>query len=126
MLGRSATPLLSALRRVTGVDLLTDVGTFFQLLGGMTRDFHDRATQVEVLLRANTTAFVLVTSAEREPIDEAIWFHRKLEHGGLPFAGVIVNRVHHDLLNGSEPDDLRPALRQSLGANLAARALATE
>jgi anion-transporting ArsA/GET3 family ATPase len=121
VLGRSATPLWSALRRVIGVDLLTDVGTFFQLLGGMTRDFNQRATQVELLLRAKTTAFVLVTSAEREPIDEAIWFHRTLEHGGLPFAGVIVNRVHHDLLGGSEPDDVRPALRQSLGPDLAAR-----
>jgi anion-transporting ArsA/GET3 family ATPase len=121
VLGRSATPLWSALRRVIGVDLLTDVGTFFQLLGGMTRDFNQRATQVELLLRAETTAFVLVTSAEREPIDEAIWFHRTLEHGGLPFAGVIVNRVHHDLLNGREPDDVRPALRQSLGSDLAAR-----
>jgi anion-transporting ArsA/GET3 family ATPase len=121
VLGRGATPLLTALRRVLGVDLLSDVGRFFQLLGGMTRDFNERATQVEMLLRADTTAFVLVTSAEREPIDEAIWFHRTLEQGGLPFAGVIVNRVHHDLLNGSEPDDVRPALRRSLGADLAAR-----
>jgi anion-transporting ArsA/GET3 family ATPase len=121
VLGRSATPLWSALRRVIGVDLLTDVGTFFQLLGGMTRDFNARAQQVELLLRAESTAFVLVTSAEREPIDEAIWFHRTLEHGGMPFAGVIVNRVHHDLLSGSEHDDVRPALRQSLGADLAAR-----
>jgi hypothetical protein len=39
----------------------------------------------------------------------------------MPFAGVIVNRVHHDLLSGSEHDDVRPALRQSLGADLAAR-----
>jgi anion-transporting ArsA/GET3 family ATPase len=121
VLGRGATPLLAALRRVTGVDLLTDVGTFFQLLGGMTRDFSYRATQVELLLRANSTAFVLVTSAEREPIDEAIWFHRTLEHGGLPFAGVIVNRVHHDLLNGGEPNDLRPALSRSLDGDLVAR-----
>ena len=121
MLGRGATPLLGGMRRVLGVDLLSDVGTFFQLLGGMTRDFNDRAAQVEELLRANSTAFLLVTSAEREPIEEAIWFHRTLEQGGLPFAGVIVNRVHHDLLNGSEPDDVRPALRRTLGADLAAR-----
>ena len=121
LLGRGATPILGALRRVMGVDLLSDLGTFFQLLGGMTRDFNDRAEQVEALLRASTTAFVLVTSAEREPIEEAIWFHRTLEQGGLPFAGVIVNRVHHDLLNGSEPDDVRPALRRALGADLAAR-----
>jgi anion-transporting ArsA/GET3 family ATPase len=121
VLGRSATPLLAGLRRVTGVDLLTDVGAFFGLLGDMTGDFTLRARQVEELLRAPTTAFVLVTSAEREPIEEAIWFHRTLEEGGMPFAGVIVNRVHHDLLNGSEPEDVRPALRRTLGPELAAR-----
>jgi anion-transporting ArsA/GET3 family ATPase len=121
VLGRSASPFLAALRRVTGVDLLTDLGTFFALLGDMTRDLNRRATEVEDLLRADTTAFLLVTSAEREPIDEAIWFHRTLEHGGLPFAGVIVNRVHHDLLHGGEPADVRPALRRMLGADLAAR-----
>jgi len=121
VLGRGATPVLAALRRVTGVDLLTDVGTFFGLLGDMTGDFSLRAEQVEELLRADTTAFMLVTSAEREPIEEAIWFHRTLEHGGLPFAGVVVNRVHHDLLDGSEPEDVRPALRRTLGADLAAR-----
>jgi anion-transporting ArsA/GET3 family ATPase len=121
LLGRSATPLLAGLRRVTGVDLLTDLGTFFQLLGDMTGDFSLRAAEVERMLRARTTAFVLVTSAEREPIDEAIWLHRTLEHGGLPFAGVVVNRVHHDLLAGSEPDDVTPSLRRSLGSDLAAR-----
>jgi len=121
VLGRSASPFLAGLRRVTGVDLLTDLATFFQLLGDMTRDLNRRATEVEALLRADTTAFLLVTSAEREPIEEAIWFHRTLEHGGLPFAGVIVNRVHHDLLNGTDPQDLRPALRRLLGAELAAR-----
>ena len=121
VLGRSATPILGALRRVIGVDLLADVGSFFQLLGDMTRDFSHRASQVELLLRAPTTAFVLITSAEREPIDEAIWFHRTLERGGLPFAGVVVNRVHHDLLNGGAPEDVRPALARTLGADLATR-----
>ncbi|HLY50883.1 MAG TPA: ArsA family ATPase [Solirubrobacteraceae bacterium] len=121
VLGRSATPLLAAMRRVTGVDLLTDLATFFGLLGDMTKDFNLRAQQVEDLLRADTTAFVLVTSAEREPIEEAIWLHRTLEQGGLPFAGVIVNRVHHDLLAGSEAEDVRPALRRLLGSDLAAR-----
>ena len=96
VLGRGATPLLAALRRVTGIDLLSDLSTFFQLLGDMTNDFSLRAARVEQMLRAETTAFVLVTSAQREPIDEAIWFRRTLEKSGLPFSGVIVNRVHHD------------------------------
>ena len=63
VLGKGASPLLSALRRVTGIDLLSDLSTFFGLLGDMTNDFSLRATQVEKMLRADTTAFMLVTSA---------------------------------------------------------------
>jgi anion-transporting ArsA/GET3 family ATPase len=124
ILGRGAAPLLGALRRVTGVDLVTDLGAFFQLLGDMTGDFSRRAEQVERLLRAPSTAFLLVTSAEREPIEEAIWFHRTLEHGGLPFAGVVVNRVHHDLFAGREPEDVLPTLRRILSPELAAKVAA--
>ncbi|HUZ29683.1 MAG TPA: ArsA family ATPase [Solirubrobacteraceae bacterium] len=121
VLGRGATPVLGALRRVIGVDLLTDVGAFFGLLADMTGDFKVRAARVDKLLAAPTTAFVLVTSAEREPIDEAIWFHRRLAQVDLPFAGVVVNRVHHDLLSGSEPHDVRRALARTLSGDLAAR-----
>ncbi len=120
VLGRGVAPLLAALRRVTGVDLLSDLSTFFGLLGGMTEDFSRRAAQVEQMLKDPSTAFVLITSAQREPIDEAIWFRRTLERGGLPFAGVIVNRVHHDMLGDSEPDHLDAALREAIGPELAA------
>jgi anion-transporting ArsA/GET3 family ATPase len=119
VLSRGATPLLSMLRRVTGVDLLSDLSTFFQLLGDMTNDFDLRARQVERMLTARTTAFLLVTSAEREPIDEAIWFRRTLTEGGMPFAGVVINRVHHDLLGDREPDDASEALSGALRPELA-------
>ena len=52
VLGRGASPFLAALRRVTGVDLIGDLWTFFQLLGGMTEDFSARAKQVEQMLHA--------------------------------------------------------------------------
>jgi anion-transporting ArsA/GET3 family ATPase len=121
VLGRGAAPFLGALRRVTGVDLLTDLSTFFGLLGDMTNDFSERARAVEQMMRAPTTAFVLVTSAQRSAIDEAIWFRRTLHDSGLPFAGVIVNRVHHDLLGDAEPEDLRAALGDQLPDGLADR-----
>ncbi len=124
VLGRGAMPLLAALRRVTGVDLVTDLSTFFQLLGDTTADFSLRAAQVEKLLRADTTAFVLVTSAQQEPIDEAIWFRRTLEDGGLPFAGVVVNRVHHDLLGDDDPEEVDAALDVVLPRPLARRVAA--
>ncbi|MGA2925388.1 MAG: ArsA-related P-loop ATPase [Solirubrobacteraceae bacterium] len=121
VLGRGATPLLSALGRVTGVDLLADLSTFFALLGNMTNDFSERAAQVQRMLTAPSTAFLLVTSAQPESIDEAIWFRRTLDESGLPFAGVIINRVHHDMLGAHEPDDVPAALAGELGAELAAR-----
>lgn len=121
LFGRGAAPLLAGLRRVTGVDLVGDLSTFFTLLGDMTEDFSRRATQVEQMLRAPTTAFVLVTSAQQAAIEEAIWFRRTLIDSGLPFAGVIVNRVHHDILGDSEPQDLLAALQGELPADLAER-----
>ena len=78
VLGRGASPLLAALRRVTGVDLLSDLSTFFGLLGDMTEEFSARAGQVERMLRAPTTTFLLVTAAHAPAIDEAIWFRRTL------------------------------------------------
>jgi anion-transporting ArsA/GET3 family ATPase len=124
LFGRGAAPLFAGLRRVTGLDLIADLSTFFGLLGDMTDDFSARARQVEEMLRSPTTAFLLVTSAQQAAIDEAIWFRRTLAESGLPFAGVIVNRVHHDILGDTEPEHLLPALGKGLGPDLAARVAA--
>ncbi|HEX3833498.1 MAG TPA: ArsA-related P-loop ATPase [Solirubrobacteraceae bacterium] len=124
VLGRGAAPLLSALRKVTGVDLISDLTTFFGLLGDMTQDFSERAAAVEQMLKAPTSAFLLVTSASAPAIDEAIWFRRTLQDGGLPFAGVIVNRYHHDVIGDAAPAALTEMLRQQLPAGLAARVAA--
>ncbi len=112
-------PLLPALRRVTGVEMITDLSLFFQLLGDMTEDFGVRATEVQRLLRAPDTAFVLVTSAQSEPIDEAIWLRHTLHETGLPFAGVIVNRFHHDLAGGGHREEAAAPLSQLLAGELA-------
>jgi anion-transporting ArsA/GET3 family ATPase len=125
VLGRGASPLLGALRRVTGLDLLGDLSTFFGLLGDMTEDFSRRAAAVEEMLRAPGTAFLLVTSAATPAIDEAIWFRRTLQEGGLPFAGAIVNRVHHDHLGDAGPADIAAELARELPEGLAARVAET-
>jgi len=121
VLGRGASPLLGALRRVTGVDLLSDLSTFFGLLGDMTDDFSARAGQVQRMLCASTTTFLLVTAALAPAIDEAIWFRRTLQAGGMPFGGVIVNRFHHDVLGDADPGDLAVKLAGRLSPGLAER-----
>jgi anion-transporting ArsA/GET3 family ATPase len=117
LLGAGVAPLIAGLKRVTGVDLVSDITTFFSLLGPMTETFSGRAKSVEALLRSDQTAFLLVASAQRESIDEAIWFRSTLEHGGLPFSGVVVNRFHHDLAGGAEDGALEPSLTGVLEGN---------
>jgi anion-transporting ArsA/GET3 family ATPase len=119
MVGRGAAPFLAALRRITGVDLLADLSTFFGLLGDMTEGFTARAARVQEMLRASTTAFLLVTSAQADSIDEAIWLRRTVEDVGVPFGGVVVNRVHHDILDGLEASELNGALVGQVGPELA-------
>ena len=131
VLGRGASPLLGALRRVTGLDLLGDLSTFFALLGDMTEDFSTRAADVERLLHAPTTEFLLVTAASGPAIEETIWFRRTLDQTGLQFGGAIVNRVHPDRLAGraqtgetaqaGETARAGDALAQLLPADLASR-----
>jgi anion-transporting ArsA/GET3 family ATPase len=124
LLGVGAVPLLGGLRRITGVDLVADLTTFFGLLGDMTGDFSRRAREVEGLLRSPQTAFLLVTSAESEPIDEAIWLRRALDGSELHLAGVVVNRFHHDLDPGAEGEGVVSLLAERLGESLAERVAA--
>jgi anion-transporting ArsA/GET3 family ATPase len=119
MLGRSGGALFSILKRVTGIDLLQDLSEFFQSFGDMAIGFRERAQRVNELLGHRHTTFVLVTAPEREPIEEAIYFWRRLTEARLPFGGVVVNKVHHDYLRWAEDSD-------GLGSKSALEQLAAE
>ncbi len=120
LLGRGTGVMLSVLKRVTGVDLLTDLTSFFTLLGGLVDGFKERAAQVDALLADPSTAFLVVASPEREPIDEAIYLDAKLaEAGGRRLAGAIVNRVHPDQLGEEDPAALAALLGEQAGLSSA-------
>ena len=65
------------LKRLTGVDLLDDLSVFFRALGGLVDGFKERAAGVKALLADPATTFIVVTSPEREPVEEAIFFARQ-------------------------------------------------
>jgi anion-transporting ArsA/GET3 family ATPase len=121
VMGRGTGMVFGVLKRVTGIDLLEDLAVFFRSLSGMIDGFRERAQAVNKLLADPGTVFLLVTSPEREPIDEAIFFWRKLKAARMPFGGVVVNRVHHDLLGDAEVEDVSAELVAELGDKLAAR-----
>jgi len=121
VMGRGTGMVFGVLKRVTGIDLLEDLAVFFRSLSGMIDGFKERAQAVNKLLADRGTVFLLVTSPEREPIDEAIFFWRKLKAARMPFGGVVVNRVHHDLLGDAEVNDVSDELAAELGDKLASR-----
>src|SRR4051812_9307527 len=113
ILGRGTGVMFSILQRVTGVDLLRDMSVFFRSLGGMIDGFTERAQRVGALLEDPATTFLIVTAPRHDPAEEAMFFHRKLEAAGMPFGGLVVNRVHQppsDVLPDAVAADLGPAL----------------
>ena len=94
VIGRGTGVVFSLLKRVTGVDLLHDLSVFFRSLGGMIDGFTERAERVGALLEDPATTFLIVTSPQHDPVQEAVYFHRKLREAGMPFGGMAVSYTH--------------------------------
>ena len=123
--GRGASMMFGVLKRITGVNLLEDLAEFFQAFSGMVEGFRERARRVNELLSAPESTFLVVCGPQGEPIEEAVYFHRKLVEAKMPFGGVIVNKVHFEEDFGEPGPELTEALETELGdADLAARAAA--
>jgi anion-transporting ArsA/GET3 family ATPase len=117
IIGRGTGVIFGLLQRVTGVDLLSDLSVFFRSLGGMIDGFTERARRVAALLEDPGTTFLIVTAPRHDPVEEAIYFHRKLRDAGMPFGGLVVNRLHA----AAPPADGAAALEERIGPALTAR-----
>jgi anion-transporting ArsA/GET3 family ATPase len=107
LLGRGTGVVFSIMERLTGVDMLHDLSVFFRALGGMIDGFSERARRVGLLLSDPGTTFLIVTAPRHDPVEEAIFFHRKLRDADMPFGGLVVNRLHTPPAgNGAVPSDL--------------------
>jgi anion-transporting ArsA/GET3 family ATPase len=106
ILGRGTGVVFSIMERLTGVDLLHDLSVFFRALGGMVDGFTERARRVGLLLTDPGTTFLIITAPRHDPVEEAIFFHRKLRDADMPFGGLVVNRLHRAVGNGALPDGL--------------------
>ena len=109
--GRGVSAMFGILRRIVGFDLLADISEFLQAFSGMVDGFQERAKRVNELLADPGTSFLVVCGPQGEPIDEAVYFHRKLVEAKLPIGGVIVNKVHYATeLGDAGGEDLRGSL----------------
>ena len=116
---RAAGVVFAALRRIAGVGLLDDLITFFALLSGLLEGFRTRVADVRQLLTDPATGFLVVTSAERAALEEAIFFAAELERAGMRRSAVIVNRVHPFDRDERDAATTAARLRGALGVQLA-------
>lgn len=115
LLGRGASVFTGLLKRVAGVDLLSDLIEFFTAIGGLSTGFGQRAKAVQALLAEPRTVFLLVAAPHPESLAEAAAFRRALTGRAIHYGGLIVNRMtrvdqtdHEDtvrrVLRGALPD----------------------
>ncbi len=122
VLGAGTSVVFSILKKLTGVNLLDDVAILFRAMSTLIDGFRERAAAVKALLADPATTFLIVASPQREPVAEAIFFRQKLREAGMPFGGLIVNRVAvlaED--EATDPIAIRAQLRDTLGDALAAK-----
>jgi anion-transporting ArsA/GET3 family ATPase len=122
--GRGTALVFAIFARVTGVDMLSELSRFFRSLTGVIDGFGERTRQVQALLRAPHTSFLVVTSPEPEPAQEAEFLLLRLAEKDMPVGELIVNRVHTHGLRGHSVADVAELLEPKLGARLATRVAA--
>ncbi|HYN31468.1 MAG TPA: ArsA-related P-loop ATPase, partial [Ilumatobacteraceae bacterium] len=106
VIGTATQPLLRAIGRVVGSDVLADSVAFFQAFSGMETGFRQRADEVIALIRAPETSFVVVASARHDTIAEAVWFAEQLVEQGIEVTSAIVNRAHPAFGEGTAEEAL--------------------
>ncbi len=85
---------LRTVSKVVGAEVISDAVAFFQAFEGMEEGFRDRARQVDALLHSSSAAFVLVTTARRDAVEEGLFFAAQLRDYGFEVEALVVNRLH--------------------------------
>jgi anion-transporting ArsA/GET3 family ATPase len=105
--------MTGALGKLLGGQLLKDVQTFVAAMDSMFGGFRTRADATYKLLQAPGTAFLVVAAPERDALREAAYFVERLAAEDMPFAGLVLNRVH-----GSSADQLSAERALAAAENL--------
>ena len=92
--GMAAQAFVRTVAKVVGAEVVDDAVAFFQAFEGMEEGFRDRAARVDELLGGPNTAFVLVASARRDTVVEALYFTDRLRDMGKSPQALVANRLH--------------------------------
>ncbi|MEA2684388.1 MAG: hypothetical protein QOK05_2716 [Chloroflexota bacterium] len=92
MFSLTAKPLMSIADRLLGGSTLTELSEFLMSIEGLYEGFKQRAEGVYDLLGDTTTTFMVVTTLEDVPFEEARFFVEKLKEAKMHLSGAIVNK----------------------------------
>lgn len=109
VLNIAAQPILRTIGRVIGADVLADAIDFFQAFEGIEPGFVRRAGAVQSLLKSDDCRYVVVSSARRDTVDEAVYFIGQLTQRDVAVAGLVLNRLQPAFGTGSANSALTAA-----------------
>lgn len=90
-----ASPVIRGVGKMVGRQALEDFAGFMKLWDDVLLDgFSRRAEGVKYLLSSPRTLFLAVSTPQRIPMREALFFHQNLSANKMRFGGFIINRVH--------------------------------
>jgi anion-transporting ArsA/GET3 family ATPase len=93
VMGLATEGVLRGVGKVIGGEVLADAVAFFQAFEGMEAGFRSRAVAVSSLLRADSTAWVLVSAPTPEAVEEGLLLKAALTDSSIELAAIIANRV---------------------------------
>jgi anion-transporting ArsA/GET3 family ATPase len=108
LVNMASRPFYQVADRVLGSQFLEDIAEFFILFQTMYSGFVSRANAVERLLRDRRTTFMVVSTLEAAPVQEAEFFIQVLTAKRFHLGAVILNKVLPDYLL-DEAEDRRAA-----------------
>ncbi len=107
--------VLRRVAKLVGSTFLEDLAAFLVDFQDVLSGFLTRAQAVDSLLRSADTAFLLVLAPVTAAVDEALYFHGRLQAAGVPVASFVANRVQ-PAPGLTEPAALAEAIARDGGA----------
>lgn len=113
LLGLATRQVVGVVRRLAGDKVLADLTEFFGLVSELSEGFRTRGAEVQDLLRADSTRYLLVANAAAPRADDLLEFLAALREGHQRFEGFVLNRVLDPL--PATPDAVEAALQRPDG-----------
>jgi anion-transporting ArsA/GET3 family ATPase len=112
LLARGGEMAKRLLGMVTGETLLDELLEFLSAFSDLREGFAKRAQYIDDLLRAPSTAFILVSSASPASADDAAWLREDLDRRKVPVDAVVFNQSYQ-VLDPTRPREAIESVRTS-------------